>query len=631
MSSEPPPCPSSAASARKPIRRNPGRHAHKGRQMVHADDALFVADPEALTRKRTGIVYDEVFLQHQCERCPERVIAECKRCEELDILSSSCTRVPVRPARMDELKAVQPRSVAEDTVGGTVDLVSKIAKGQLQNGLSLVRPGSTWFDLAVAAQAALNKALKSSAIDSESEKEPLGLYWGLPVPPCPPLSPLEPVDPTTWETIWEAISRFGEDRLISCFLTSAFVKPLSALPPEGPQPPFPTKDTNPGPPTRAMPIEKVSSCFPLPVPGGPQQPARVAYVFDPSMEGHESMVSHPENPNRVRRIMENLTSTGVAQRCGHVPSRPATDEEVLTVYDASLLDIVKRIKDLKPSEQLSLGESLDSIYVNGQTETAARVALGSMLNLTDWVIQGGKGHSGLAVIRPPGHHAESDEPSGFCFFNNVAIAAQRALDDHLLKRVLVVDWDVHHGSGIQNAFLRDPRVLYISLLLFLGGSFYPEGQGGAIPVVGEGSGEGFNVNIPWEQTKMGDPEYIQAFLGTVLPICYEFNPELVLVSAGFDAAVGDPLGRCSVTPACYGVMTNLLCPLAEGKMVVALEGGYNLASISSAMTLCAKALLGDPPGRLDCNKMKQSATAVLRGASAVQAPFWRLVFRQPPR
>ncbi|CAG0902098.1 unnamed protein product [Cyprideis torosa] len=454
-------------------------------------------------------------------------------------------------------------------------------------------------------------------LDSQAKSAALLSLGALLGSPCPPLPPLGPVDPTTWETLWEAISRFGEDRLICRLLNAEFVKPPQlALPPEGPQPPFPTRHTNPSPPTLAMPV-----------PGGPQQPSRVALVYDAKMEGHESMEEHEEKPERVRRIMENLESSGVAQRCAHVPSREAKDEEVLTVHDKSLLDIVKRIKDLKPSEQLSL----DSIYVNGQTETAARVALGSMLNLTDWVIQGGKGHSGLAVIRPPGHHAESDEPSGFCFFNNVAIAAKRALEHHKMKRVLVVDWDVHHGNGIQNAFLRDPRVLYISLHLFLGGSFYPESQGGAIPVVGEREGKGFNVNIPWEQTKMGDPEYIQAFLGLVLPICYEFNPELVLVSAGFDAAVGDPLGKCSVTPACYGVMTNLLCPLAEGKMVVALEGGYNLASTSSAMTLCAKALLGDPPGRLDCNNMKKSATEVLRGASAVQAPFWRLVFRQPPK
>ncbi|CAG0908416.1 unnamed protein product, partial [Cyprideis torosa] len=452
---------------------------------------------------------------------------------------------------------------------------------------------------------------------AESAALSLGTLLGS---PCPLLPPLGPVDPTTWETLWEAISRFGEDLLISCFLTSAFVKPLSALPPEGSQPPFPTRHTNPSPPTLA-----------IPVPGGPQQPSRVALVYDARMECHQSKKYHPENPKRVQCIMENLKSSGVAKRCARVNSREATDGEVLTVHDKSLLDIVKRIKNLKPSEQLSLGESLDSIYVNGETEEAARVASGSMLELMAWVIGRGRGHSGVAVIRPPGHHAESDEPSGFCIFNNVAIAVQSALDDHQLKRVLVVDWDVHHGNGIQNAFLRDPRVLYISLHLFLGGSFYPEGQGGAIPVVGEGKGKGFNVNIPWEQEKMGDPEYIQAFLGLVLPICYEFNPELVLVSAGFDAAVDDPLGRCSVTPACYGVMTNLLCPLAEGKMVVALEGGYNLASISSAMTLCAKALLGDPPGRLDCNNMNKSARTVLQLASAVQAPFWRLVFKQPPK
>ena len=222
-------------------------------------------------------------------------------------------------------------------------------------------------------------------------------------------------------------------------------------------------------------------------------------------------------------------------------------------------------------------------------------------------------------------------PSGFCFFNNVAIAAQHALDNLLYKRILILDWDVHHGNGIQNAFLSDDRVLYISLHLYLRGQFYPGGPGGGIKIVGEGNAEGKNVNIPWDKQRMGDSEYLHAFFSSVLPICYEFDPELVFVSAGFDAAEGDPLGMCRVSPSCYGIMTNLLMPLAEGKIILALEGGYNLASISRAMGLCAKALLGDPADIPKMTRPDATAAQVLSDVARVHSDFWKLAFKHPTR
>ncbi|GCB81496.1 hypothetical protein scyTo_0022519, partial [Scyliorhinus torazame] len=180
--------------------------------------------------------------------------------------------------------------------------------------------------------------------------------------------------------------------------------------------------------------------------------------------------------------------------------------------------------------------------------------------------------NGVALIRPPGHHAERDVACGFCFFNNVALAARFAqnLVGHKIK-VLILDWDVHHGNGTQHMFEDDPSVLYISIHRYDNGSFFPNTEDADYTKVGIDAGEGFNVNIPWNGSKMGDAEYMTAFHRLVMPISYQFQPDLVLVSAGFDAAQGDPLGGCKVSPECYAHLTHMLLGLAGGRVVMALE------------------------------------------------------------
>ncbi|KHJ94001.1 histone deacetylase family protein [Oesophagostomum dentatum] len=172
----------------------------------------------------------------------------------------------------------------------------------------------------------------------------------------------------------------------------------------------------------------------------------------------------------------------------------------------------------------------------------------SLLQCVDRVVTGGIGEwNAFALVRPPGHHAGISEPSGFCIFNNVAVAAQYAIDKYGLRRVLILDWDVHHGNGTQEIFWEDNRVLYISLHRHDEGTFYPMGEPKDYADVGEGKGRGFSVNIPWNGGKIGDDAYRAAFSKIVMPIAYEFCPELVFISAGFDAAVGDPLGECYVS------------------------------------------------------------------------------------
>lgn len=192
-------------------------------------------------------------------------------------------------------------------------------------------------------------------------------------------------------------------------------------------------------------------------------------------------------------------------------------------------------------------------------------------------------------------------------------------------RILIVDWDIHHGNGTQRLFENSRNVLYISLHRYEHGQFFPKSNDGNYTVVGEGAGEGFNVNIPWNKHKMGDSEYIAAFQRIIMPIAYEFNPELVLVSAGFDAVIGDPIGHYNVTPEAYGYFTHWLSSLANGKIILCLEGGYNVNSISHAMTMCTKALLGDPMPMLHTAGKAPNASCIetIQNVWSVHRKYWK--------
>jgi histone deacetylase 6 len=236
----------------------------------------------------------------------------------------------------------------------------------------------------------------------------------------------------------------------------------------------------------------------------------------------------------------------------------------------------------------------------------------------------------IAVIRPPGHHAECDAASGFCIFNNVPIAARVCQKDfpEKCRKVLILDWDVHHGNGIQHVFEEDPNVLYMSLHVFKNGQFYPHLPDANFNFCGIGKGLGRNVNIPWADHGMGDSEYIYAFQEVVMPIATEFDPDLVIISAGFDAAEGDALGGCHVTPACYAHMTHMLMRLANGKVAVCLEGGYNLRSIARSALAVTRTLMLQPPDRLaeDIEPPKESAVRVIEQVKREQSKYWKCMY-----
>ncbi len=222
---------------------------------------------------------------------------------------------------------------------------------------------------------------------------------------------------------------------------------------------------------------------------------------------------------------------------------------------------------------------------------AACLAVGGVLEAIEAVLQGELDNA-FALVRPPGHHAERNRAMGFCIFNNIAVGAKYAIQTHELERVLVIDWDVHHGNGTQNTFYEDPKVLYFSTHRY--GFFYP--GTGAPGEVGTGKGEGFTVNIPMFPGS-GDVEYGNIFLHVLKPIALSYRPELILVSAGFDTYSRDPLGGMRMTEEGYARLTTIIMEIAQttcgGKIIIALEGGYDLDGLATSVKAVLRELRGD--------------------------------------
>ncbi|XP_054731437.1 histone deacetylase 4 isoform X3 [Anastrepha obliqua] len=357
---------------------------------------------------------------------------------------------------------------------------------------------------------------------------------------------------------------------------------------------------------------------------------------------------HPEHSGRLQSIWARLIETDLAKRCDRLRSRKATLEELQSVHTeahtilfaSSSCQLNRQKLDSPPAlgfVRLSCGGygvDLDTTWNKDHTAAAARMAAGCVIDLAFKTAKGDI-KNGFAVVRPPGHHAEANLAMGFCFFNSIAIAA-KLLRQRMpeVKRILIVDWDVHHGNGTQQAFYDNPDVLYLSIHRHDDGNFFP-GTGGSTEC-GVGAGAGFNVNISWSGSldpPLGDAEYIAAFRTIVMPIAKCFNPDIVLVSAGFDAAAGHPppLGGYMVSPACFGFMTRELMQLAEGKVVLALEGGYDLPAICDSAQECVRALLGDPLSAIaesEINRQPcQNAIDTLQKTIAIQLQHWPCVRR----
>ncbi|CUM66524.1 uncharacterized protein PRCAT00004191001 [Priceomyces carsonii] len=373
-------------------------------------------------------------------------------------------------------------------------------------------------------------------------------------------------------------------------------------------------------------------------------PLKTGLVYDVRMRYHAKIFTsyfeyidpHPEDPRRIYRIYKRLAEAGLIQDSSlsgsdeigplmvKIPTREATVEEILEVHSEELFKFIESTETMSREKLLEETEKGDSIYVNNDSFLSAKLSCGGAIEACKAVVEGRVKNS-LAIVRPPGHHAEPDSPGGFCLFSNVAVAAKNILKNYpeSVRKIVVLDWDIHHGNGTQKAFYNDPRVLYISLHRYENGKFYPGTKYGNSNMVGEGQGEGFSLNIPWKVPGMHDGDYVYAFNRVVIPVISEFDPDLIIVSSGFDAADGDTIGCCHVTPVGYGSMTHMLKGIAKGKLSVVLEGGYNLESISRSALGVAKVLVGEPPEDTVSQLPHPEAVEVIDEVIKIQSKYWK--------
>jgi acetoin utilization deacetylase AcuC-like enzyme len=304
--------------------------------------------------------------------------------------------------------------------------------------------------------------------------------------------------------------------------------------------------------------------------------ANTQVFYDPNVLRHEPSIGHPESPKRVEAVMGAVDSIARQGRVSVVTPKPASDNELLLVHTA---DYVKKVRAEIAAGRPAL--STGDTEISSGSLTAALAAAGTVVSGVDAVLAG-RTRSAFCAVRPPGHHASQARGMGFCVFNNIAIGARYAQREHHVERVLIVDWDVHHGNGTQDVFWSDGSVLFFDVHQH---PWYP-GTGMAAEQ-GEGRGHGLIVNNPFP-AGAGRREILGAFRERLVPATERFRPQLVIVSAGFDSRGGDPLGRFTLTDQDFADLTDVVMAIARqhagGRIVSVLEGGYALDGLSRAIT-----------------------------------------------
>ncbi len=305
-------------------------------------------------------------------------------------------------------------------------------------------------------------------------------------------------------------------------------------------------------------------------------------LSDPRFFRHRSSAYHPERPERLEAARAAIERTKAAHGLSFSPvePRPATDEELARVHDPRFVAWLRTLD----GEQGYLDADT---YVGPESVAIAQLAAGGTVAMVDRLLDGPV-KRGVALVRPPGHHARPAHAMGFCLLTAVAIAAAHARARGL-ERVAVVDWDVHHGNGTQETFWKDPNVLYVSTHQF---PFYP--GTGAVLEIGEGEGKGFTLNVPMTAGG-GDAVYRGAFERVILPVLEEYAPELVLVSAGFDASARDPLAEMNLSADAFGWMARALRRVADatagGRIALVLEGGYDLVALEAGLASATRGIV----------------------------------------
>lgn len=314
--------------------------------------------------------------------------------------------------------------------------------------------------------------------------------------------------------------------------------------------------------------------------------ARTALVYHPSFLDHDSGPGHPERPERLSAIAERLERSGLANRCVRLTPSEAGVEAIARVHSADHVEHIARLSRLGRL----VAETLDTV-VSPATYRAARLAVGAVLQAVDAVMSG-RADNAFCPVRPPGHHAEYEQAMGFCYFNNNAIAARYLQERHGLQRVAVVDWDVHHPNGTQHSFEDDPSVFVFSIHQFSPG-FFP--GTGARQEQGIGPGLGATLNAPQPPGRT-DADYLRVFAEELRPALDRFQPEFILISAGFDAHRADPLAGMKLSEGGFEALTREVVAMAEdycgGRLVSVLEGGYELNALAASVEAHLQVLLG---------------------------------------
>jgi len=334
-------------------------------------------------------------------------------------------------------------------------------------------------------------------------------------------------------------------------------------------------------------------------------------LADEAMLAHDQGRGHPESPARLQAIMQRLLARPIAGTRWQAP-RAASREQVARVHGSEYLDLVEQVR----GQTLHIDE--DVAMAPGSTD-ASFLAAGAAIDAVEAVVAGAA-RNAFALVRPPGHHAEADRAMGFCVLANVAVAAEHARQVLGVQRVLVVDWDVHHGNGTQHIFEGRDDVLVFNTHQW---PHYP-GSGG-LHEQGRGAGLGYTVNVPLPGG-MGDGDYAAMFREVLVPVAEAFRPDLVLVSAGFDAHRDDPLGEMLVSAEGFAGLCGVVREVAEasagGRLALVLEGGYDLEGLASSVHACVEVLAGrTPPGQPGASAQGE---AVLRQTLAEHRRHWRL-------
>ncbi len=345
---------------------------------------------------------------------------------------------------------------------------------------------------------------------------------------------------------------------------------------------------------------------------------KIGIIQDPLYIEHNPGQYHPESPERLITLYKMLKDDDVSSIIQPLQPRKATREEIQRNHTARYYDQVAETAGIAFS------------FLDGDTQTsersfeAALYAAGGILVGIDKIMEGDL-NSVFALVRPPGHHAESNRGMGFCLFNNVAVGALYAMEHYSFDRIVIVDWDLHHGNGTQHSFYTDNRVLYFSTHQY---PYYP--GTGDFNEVGEKEGKGFTINLPLS-VGHGDTEYIQIFRRILVPVIEMYNPQLIMVSAGFDIYYQDPLGGMAVTPKGFAALTHILQDVAkrkaENRLLFALEGGYHLEGLRQSV----KAVIQQLGGKIDTDKsidldnvdnFGSRSNLVIDKAISIQKRFW---------